>query len=322
MTPRVSRARSEPASFHRNSSYRTALRHRTPMKHVLRAALLAITATAVSANFQTSHAQAQPPSIDFPKASPKATLKEQIGVATLEIEYSRPSAKGRKVFGELVPYGEVWRTGANEATKLTVGAEIAFGGQAVPAGTYALFTIPGEKEWTVIVNKVAGQWGAYKYDEKNDLVRVKATPARLAEPVETFQIALTDFKDDGANLVFAWESTKVAVKLHSDVAKVIVPQIEAAMKEGGKKPYFASAMFYYEHNLDLKQALAWMDEAIKEQPDAVWMVYRKGLIQAKAGDKAGALASAKQALVLAEKAGGSLAVEYKRLSDALIASLK
>lgn len=287
------------------------------MKHFFSPALLALAATLATA---TSLAHAQ--EIPFPKASPKAKLTEQIGVASLEIEYSRPSVKGRKVFGDLVPWGEVWRTGANEATKITFGAEMTFGGELVAPGTYALFTIPGEKEWTVILNKVAGQWGAYKYDEKNDLLRVKVMPSRLAEPVETFLISVTDLKDDGANLVFAWDTTRVAVKLHSDVAKVIVPQIEAAMKAEGKKPYFPSAMFYYEHGLDLKKALAWMDEALKEQPDAVWMVYRKGLIQAKAGDKAGALASAKQALMLAEKAGGSIGAEYKHLCEALIASVK
>jgi hypothetical protein len=287
------------------------------MKHFFSLALLALGAT-----LTPSLAHAQEPAIPFPKASPKATLTEQIGMASLAIEYSRPSVKGRKVFGELVPYGEVWRTGANDATKLTFGADVTFGGTLVAAGTYALFTIPGEKEWTVILNKVAGQWGAYKYDEKNDLLRVKVAPARLAEPVETFQISVADFKDDGANLVLAWDTTRVAVKLHSDVAKVIVPQIEAAMKADGKKPYLAAAMFYYEHGLDLKTALGWLDEAIKETPDAVWVVYRKGLVQAKAGDKAGATASAKQALAMAEKAGGALGVEYKRLSEALLASLK
>jgi tetratricopeptide (TPR) repeat protein len=260
--------------------------------------------------------------VDFPKASPAASIKEQVGLASIAIDYSRPSAKGRKIFGGLVPFGEVWRTGANEATKITFGAEVTFGGQVVPAGTYALFTIPEEKEWTVILNKVLGQWGSYSYDAKNDLLRVKATPTKLAEPLESFLICVGDMKDDGANLTLAWESTRVSVKIHSDVVKVIVPQIEAAMAAEGKKPYFPSAMFYYEHGLDLKKALAWMDEALKEQPDAVWMVYRKGLIQAKAGDKTGALATAKQALALADKAGGSAGVEYKRLSETLIASLK
>jgi hypothetical protein len=292
----------------------------TRMKHLLSSALLTLAVTSASSLLQPL--QAQTPAVDFPKASPAASIKEQVGLASLAIDYSRPSAKGRKIFGGLVPFGEVWRTGANEATKITFGAEVTFGGQLVPAGTYGLFTIPEEKEWTVILNKVSGQWGAYSYDAKNDQLRIKVAAMRLPEPVETFLITVADMKDDGANLTLAWESTRVSVKLHSEVAKVLVPQIEAAMKADGKKPYFPSAMFYYEHGLDLKQALVWMDEALKEQPDAVWMVYRKGLIQAKAGDKAGALASAKQALALADKAGGASGAEYKHLSETLIASLK
>jgi hypothetical protein len=290
------------------------------MKQLLSSALLSIALATVSPLLHPL--QAQTPAIDFPKASPAASIKEQVGLASIAIDYSRPSAKGRKIFGGLVPFGEVWRTGANEATKITFGAEVTFGGQLVPAGTYALFTIPAEKEWTVILNKVPGQWGAYSYDAKNDQLRIQVAPARLPEPVETFLISIADMKDDGANITLAWESTRVSIKVHSDVAKELVPQIAAAMKADGKKPYFPSAMFYYEHGLDLKQALAWMDEALKEQPDAVWMVYRKGLIQAKAGDKAGALATAKQALALAEKAGGSAGAEYKHLSETLIASLK
>ena len=289
------------------------------MKHILFSTLLTIAATVVSSDIHPLHAQTP---IDFPKASPSASIKEQVGLASVQVDYSRPSAKGRKIFGGLVPFGEVWRTGANEATKVTFGADVTFGGQPVPAGSYALVTIPGEKEWIVILSKVAGQWGSYAYDVKNDLVRVKVAPSRLAEPVETFQISVGDFKDDGANLTLAWESTRVSVPIHNDVVKVILPQIADAMARDGKKPYFAAAMFFYEHNLELKQALAWMDEAVKEQPDAVWIVYRRGLVQAKLGDKAAALASAQQALAMAEKAGGSLGVEYKRLSESLIASLK
>ena len=290
------------------------------MKHLLSSALLTLTATCAASLLQPLHAQT--PAVDFPKASPAASIKEQIGLASVEIDYSRPSAKGRKIFGGLVPFGEVWRTGANEATKITFGADMTFGGELVPAGTYGLFTIPGEKEWTVILNKVSGQWGSYAYDAKNDQLRIKVAPAHLAEPLETFLISVGDMKDDSASVCFAWESTRVSVKLHSEVVKVIVPQIEAAMKAEGKKPYFPSAMFYYEHGLDLKQALTWMDEALKEQPDAVWIVYRKGLIQAKAGDKAGAMATAKQALALADKAGGAIGAEYKRLCEMLIASVK
>jgi len=287
------------------------------MKHsILSAALFALAVPAASA------LPSQDKGLEFPQPSPAATLKQRVGLTDFEIAYSRPSVKGRKIFGGLVPFGEVWRTGANAATKITFSTDVGFEGQLVPAGSYALVTIPGEKEWTVILNKATGDWGAYAYDEKNDQLRVKVKPVALAELVETMTIDFAGLRDDSATLSIAWEKTRVPVKLETDLVESLKEKIQAAMAGEGKKPYFQAAMFYYEHDLDLKQALAWIDEAIKEKPDAVWMVYRKGLIQAKAGDKKGALASAQAALELAKKAGGSLGAEYTRLSETLIASVK
>jgi hypothetical protein len=236
-------------------------------------------------------------------------------------EYSRPGVKGRKIFGGLVPYGEVWRTGANTATKITFSTDVSFGGTAVPPGDYALFTIPGPSEWTVILNRVSGQWGSYAYDEKKDAARVKVKPVAMPDLLETMTIALTDLRDESAMLTIAWEKTRVSVKIETDTVNAVVQQIDTAMAADGKKPYFQAAMFYYEHNLDLKKAVAWMDAAIKENPDQVWMIYRQGLILAKAGDKAGALAAAKKSLALADKAGGAVGAEYKRLNEQLIAGL-
>jgi len=261
--------------------------------------------------------------IDFPQASPSATVKERVGVTDVSIEYSRPSAHERKIFGGLVPYGAVWRTGANAATKITFGTDVKFGGAAVPAGSYALFTIPGEAEWTVILSKVVeGQWGSYAYNPKDDQARVTVKPVAMAEPLETMTIGLQDMHAGKANLVIAWEKTKVPVEIDTDLVARLKPQIEAAMAGTGEKPYFAAAMFYYENDLDMALAAQWIDAAAKQQPDAVWIVYRKGLILKKAGDKEGALAAAKQARELASKAEGELKAEYTRLSENLIASLQ
>jgi hypothetical protein len=287
------------------------------MKHsILSAAFLALAAPVVLA------APSQEKGLEFPQPSPAATLKQRVGLTDFEIAYSRPSVKGRKIFGSLVPFGEVWRTGANAATKITFSTDVKFEGQNVPAGSYALVTIPGEKEWTVILSKVTGDWGAYAYDEKNDQLRVKVQPKTLAEPIETMTIEFSGLRDASATLVIAWDKTLVPVKLATDLVDSLKAKIAEAMAGDGKKPYFQAAMFYYEHDLDLKQALAWIDEAVKERPDAVWIVYRKGLIQAKAGDKKGALESAKAALELAKKAGGSLGAEYTRLSETLIANVQ
>ena len=174
----------------------------------------------------------------------------------------------------------------------------------------------------MILNKNTGQWGSYAYDEGNDLVRVKAKAVTLTDPIETLSIGLTHIRDASAFLTIAWEKTRVTVPLVIDLVATLVPEIEAAMAaEGDNKPYLAAAMFYYNHDLDLTKALAWIDAGLEAQPDAVWIVYRRGLILAKAGDKDGAYEAAERALELATRAGGELGAEYQRLSEALIASL-
>jgi hypothetical protein len=296
------------------------------MKHsILLSAFIALTAASAALVAGTSTAgpvQEKEKKLEFPQASPAATVKQRVGVTDVAIEYSRPSVKGRKIFGGLVPFDTLWRTGANTATKLSFGTEVKFGGKPVPAGDYALFTIPGASEWTVILSKVTGQWGSYSYDQKDDQARITVKPAALNDMVETLTIGINDVRDGSATLAIDWEKTRIAVKIDIDIVAMLQPQIKAAMAAEGKKPYFPAAMFYYENDLDLKQAATWIDEAIKEQPDAPWIVYRKGLILNKLGDKAGALAAAQQALELAKKKGGSVGKEYTTLSEALIAKLK
>ena len=265
---------------------------------------------------------AQPQELEFPQPSPAATITQRVGLTDIEIAYSRPSARGRKIFGGLVPYGELWRTGANASTKVGFSTDVKLDGHAVPAGTYALFTIPGEGEWVVILHKVAEQWGTYGYDEAGELLRVKVKPAALSEPVETLRIGLDDLGQGSAVLGIAWERTSVSLRIETDLVALLVPKIEAAMAGDGPKPYYQAAMFYYENDLDLPRAAGWMESALQAQPDAVWMVYRYGLILDKAGDKEGALIEAKRALELAQKAGGELGEEYRHLSEALIARLQ
>lgn len=291
------------------------------MKHtILSASLLALSAAFLVSFVPAS--QAEKPAIEFPQPSPTTTVKSRIGITDVEIVYSRPSAKGRKVFGELVPLGELWRTGANSATKVTFGTDVTIQGNKVPAGAYSLLTIPAAGEWTVILNTVAELSGTTGYDEKKDQLRVKVKSAALANPVESFRISLEDLRDDSASLTIAWEKTSVSIPIQVDVVGMIKPKIEAAMSGEGTKPYYQAAMFYYEHDLDMKQAAKWMEEANKARPDTVWMVYRHGLILAKAGDKAGALDAANRSLALAAKIGGAQGAEYKRLNEQLIASLK
>jgi hypothetical protein len=296
------------------------------MTPVLRS-LFAVIAGSVLATGLFAQAPATKP-LEFPAASPAATLKQRVGLTDIEINYARPSMKGREIFGRLVPYNEVWRTGANTATKLTLSTPVKLNGTPVAAGTYELFTIPSNRgDWDIIIHQSnAPMWGSYTYDQKNDVVRFKATPVPLAQPVETFAITFNDLRDTSATLNLSWELVRVPVKIEVDVVGSLVPQIEAVMASAEpKKPYFASAMFYFENNLDLKKAVAWMDAGLAEQPNAYWMIYRKGLILAKAGDKTGAIAAAQKSLDLVTndpKAPAPLKTEYTQLNNALIASLK
>jgi hypothetical protein len=263
------------------------------------------------------HAQA--PKLEFPAPSPACTLKQRVGLTDIEIDYSRPSVKGRQIFGGLIPYGQVWRTGANAATKLILSGPVKMNGTQIEAGTYALFTIPGESDWTIIINKGADQWGAFQYDEKKDVARFKATPIDLGFPVESFLIDINHLRDDSAMLNLIWDKTVVPIRLEMDVATKLVPQIETAMAaEGDKKPYYQAAQFYYDHGQDLQKASKWVDAAIKER-EAHYIVHLKAKILARLGDKPGAIAAAKRSSELAVAAHDP---GYVKLNDDLIASLQ
>jgi len=257
--------------------------------------------------------------VEFPQASPSSTVKQRVGLTDIEVDYSRPSLKGRKIFGGMVPYGQVWRTGANQATKVIFSTPVKLNGTEIPAGTYALMTIPGEHEWTIIINKGAEQWGAYKYDEKSDVACIKATPITIGGPIETFAIDFGDLRDDSANMKLAWEKTVVPVKVEVNYIDKLTKQIEDVMSSNeAKKPYFQAAMFYYNHGLDLQKAKEWVDKAVAER-DAHYIVYLKAEILAKLGDKAGAIAAAKHSSELAAKANDT---GYVKLNEALISGLQ
>ncbi|MEM8709752.1 MAG: DUF2911 domain-containing protein [Planctomycetota bacterium] len=258
--------------------------------------------------------------LEFPAASPNATLQQRVGVTDVEVVYGRPSMKGRKVFGGLEPYGSVWRTGANAATRVTFSTDVTLGGAAVPAGTYALFSIPGEDLWTVILSKGAEQFGAYGYKEADDVARIEVKPETLSSPVETLAFGFSDLQPGQATMYFEWENTRVPMELDTHIVDQLQPRIEAAMAGDGEKPYVACAMFYYENGLDMDKAAEWMEQGVKAQPNAFWLIYRHGLILAKKGDKAGAIRAAEKSMELASQASGSLKAEYMRLNEALVKS--
>ena len=269
---------------------------------------------------------AQSPPVNFPAASPACTIKQRVGLTDIQVVYSRPGIKDRTIFGGIVPYGTVWRTGANSATKITFSTPVKLDGNDIPAGTYQLFTIPDTNEWTVIINKDANQWGAFQYNSNDDLVRFTVTPKTLTDTtLETFMIEFDNVRDDSAVLMLVWDKTVVPIKLQVDVVSTVAPQIEAAMAAPGKKSsflYFQSAEFYYDHDLDLNKALNWVNAGLADKPMIAFeMLHLKAQILAKQGDKAGAIAAAKQSTELAIKAEGpGNSIEW--MNEQLISSLQ
>jgi len=264
---------------------------------------------AISGLAMVSSLRAQTPNIDFPAASPACTLKQRVGLTDITIVYSRPGVKGRTIFGGIVPFGQVWRAGANQATKISFSTQVKLEGNEIPAGNYSLFAIPGENEWTILVNKNTNQWGSFQYNTNDDLVRFKVTPVTLRDTsVETFAIEFNRIHDESALLELVWDKTVVPIRLTLDVTDKIVPQIEAAMAAPGKKSdafYFQAATFYYNHDLDSKKALEWVNAGLAGNSRIAYeMLHLKAQILARQGDKAGAIAAAKQSTELAIKAEG------------------
>lgn len=258
--------------------------------------------------------------LKMPQASSAQTITQEFGLGSITLNYSRPNVKGRKIFGvgTLQPYGEVWRTGANQATVIKFSDDVTIEGNKIPAGEYGLFSIPGKDEWTIIINKTAKQWGAYEYKQADDVARFTVKPSVVKDLVETFTMQFANVKPATCDLTFMWEHTAVTMHLASDVDTRVMANIDEAMK-GEKKPYFAAAQYYYENNKDLSKALAWMNELEKSDPKAYYYKVWKARIQLKMGDKAGAIATATTGAALAKEGKSD---EYVRLNEAIIAQAK
>lgn len=281
------------------------------MKTILKTAFLVLLTMSV-------HSGLKAQGIKLPQPSSGQTLIQDFGLGKITVKYSRPDTKGRIVFGEMEPYGTVWRTGANSATTINFTEEVKIEGQALPAGEYAIFTIPGKDEWTVILSKNTKQWGAYDYKDAEDFLRVKVKPVVLKDKVETFTIGFADVYPTTATLQIMWEKTLVSVKLTTDIDAKVMANIEEAMK-GEKKPYMAAAQYYLENGKDLNKALEWMNAAEAADAKGPWVRLWKGRIQLKMGDKKGAATSAEAGIKLAEE--GKIP-EYVRLNKALLAEAK
>ncbi len=254
----------------------------------------------------------------MPQPSSSQTIIQEFGLGTITVKYSRPNVKGRKIFTDIVPYGEVWRTGANDATLITFTENVTLEGKALAAGEYALFTIPNKENWTIILNKGTKQWGAYQYKPEEDVLRLQVKSTKLNDRIETFTIGFSEVYPSAAKLNLMWDDTSVSLNMVTDIDTKIMAGIDAAMKTE-KKPYFEAAQYYYDNGKDLSQALQWINIAEAADQQAPWVKYLKARIQLKSGDKKGAAITAAAGI---QAAKAKNIPEYIRLNSAVLAQAK
>lgn len=269
-----------------------------------------MTATLVLTLFGSASAQ-----LNVPRPSPLSTVTQKVGLADVSITYSRPSAKGRKVFGDLVPYNKIWRTGANEPTKFSTNDTLKVEGKKLAPGEYAIYTIPSESEWTIIIGKNPKS-SAGDYKEGDEALSFKVKSSKNCSPVETFTIDFTDVTTGSANVAFMWSDTKVAFKIENEFdAKVMA---EISQKMDNSFIYYQAAAYYLETNRDLNLALEWVNKAT-EKDAKFWQLHTKAKIQQKLKDCKGAIETAQKSIELAKAAKND---EYVKMNEKLIEECK
>ncbi len=272
--------------------------------------------TAIVIGITTSTVNAQ---LKTPAPSPTQTLEQDFGLSTVKVNYSRPGAKGRVVYGNLVPFGKVWRTGANSSTKVTFGDDVKIEEKDLKAGTYALYTIPNKESWDVMFYSdltLGGNVSDYKAEK--EVLKVTVKPTAICNKVETFTINMVDITNTSANFIIVWEQTRVVLKVTTDVDATIMKNIESSVLKDNR-PYFAAARYYYENDKDQNLALEWVTKALEASPKAYWIAHQKAKIQLKLKDYKGAVATAEQSKALAQ---ADQADEYVKMNDELIAEAK
>ena len=253
-----------------------------------------------------------------PQPSPTQTIKQNFGLSSIELSYSRPAMKGRKIFGDLVPFGAIWRTGANQATTLTFADDVTIGGTKVKAGKYGLVSIPEKKNWTLIITKQLDVTSPSAYKQDQDVVRVEAKTMDMDQSMESFTMQFANVKPTSCDLHIMWDKTAVSLPIVTDVETKVMAQIDQLMNKDNR-PYFGAAMYYMDNGKDLNQALAWFDKAVAMQPDAFWIHHQRANCLAKLGKKDEAKTAAKKSIELATAAKND---DYVKLNEKLLAELK
>ncbi len=238
--------------------------------------------------------------IKTPAPSPSAKLMQTVGLTQVTVDYSRPSMRGRTIFGDLVPYGKLWRTGANGYTLVTFSSDVKIAGNDVKAGTYSIFTKPGEEAWEVYFYKdTQGGGTPAKWEENKVVAKTSAKVIKMPKEiaVETFTISIDDLKSGSANLGFMWENQYVAVNFEVPTDNMVEADIKRALNGPSADDYYAAATYYSAEGKDINKAKMWMDKAMSMTKEPkFWQLRQQSLILAKSGDKKGAIAAAKKSL--------------------------
>lgn len=255
-----------------------------------------------------AHAQ-----IDTPAASPSASWSQDLGLTSVEMEFSRPSIKGRTIFAKdgLVPFGKLWRTGANLATKFTIGSDAMLGDQKIEAGSYAVLSIPTESEWTLMFYAYEGKyWSSYKEKEATATVtaKVHSSPMKM----ESFNIWTDNLTNNSLDLVFGWENTVVKVPVSVEIHETIMKSIKTVMAGPSTNDYYAAASYLYDADTDMETALEYVQKATNVDEPRFWMVRKEALILAKLNRKQEAIAAAKRSLELAKAADNA---DYVKMNE-------
>lgn len=262
--------------------------------------------------------------VDFPNPSPLQTIRQNFGMSAIEVTYSRPGVKGRKIIGYNEPYGRVWRTGANAPTKVRFFSPVEIKGNKLDSGTYVLYTIPAEKgDWTVIFNKGVKNWGSDQYKQDDDVVRATVTTERKRKPVETFTIQFDNVKPESCDISLMWEDWAISIPVSTNVKETLRRQVEADLQKP-TPAYYVAAQFYYEYDKDNQRALEMIDKAIAANEAAgrkpYWQYYYKARILKDLGRKSEAIEQAKLSARYAKEQGNRN--NYVQQSEDLIKSLK
>ena len=276
------------------------------MKRIFLSALLVAAALA-------SNAQGQ---LKLPSLSPTAKVSQEFATSSIDLTYSRPSMRGRKIFGDVIPYGSVWRTGANAPTKIKFGEDVEVGGMKVKAGEYVLYTIPGKDKWEVVLNTGTGTWTANGYEKENDVARFSVKSSVMELNCQTFTIQVSDLTFNTCKLELLWERTKIAIPVIAHNADNLDVNIDKAINHPASLPYFQSANYYFESDRKLDLAKTYIDKAVEQDPKAFYMWMLKARIEKKLGNNQDAIAAAKKAMETAK--GNANEAEYLRNGQKII----